>query len=550
MEILRNKKNLWFGFSAFLIILPSLIFLVSRSARIESWDNWNWGSAETMLTVRYWVRDGFLKHKMFFLLNGYHPEIKILDRPEFRFLTGNTLTGGLVGNRLYYNHYPSNYVIPYALLGKLGVENRFWFRMLSVVFSFGSVLFLAGFIHIFAGRNRWIALLAVFYYVTSSSFISYADSLNNTPLDDFFKHLILFLSAYYWKIADSEASKRRLKTITWILYFILSSVSLDSTFFVFFWLGALNFMETKKFSLKEYFYWATAPVSAFVIQFTQNIFYLGFKDAALDLWGGFLHRFSEIPPVLGNLPPIIKSIFAALSTAGYFSDMRTRFAIPLILLLVYFLFKEKSSERILGYAAILAVSGSIYPFIFPIAGTFGYQGRQMAPALLLIFSFAAWKLLEKIKEKQFSFNFFALLFCIIAFWAAHFSASFSYAGKWPNNVFPKENIVFLQNLNKISDSSTMILRIQPPRTSKVDRSNEEFYADRVIISFKNIDVLLEYMDRIYSAIPGKVNFLLVLPGQEYQPALEKLKNTDDFSITAAPVVPLIDNFKIIKVIHK
>ncbi|MEK7598925.1 MAG: hypothetical protein AAB474_00530 [Patescibacteria group bacterium] len=549
MEILRNKKNLRFGFLAFLIILPSLIFLVSRSAQIESWDNWNWGSAQTMLTVRYWARDGFLKHRMFFLLNGYHPEIEILDKPEFRFLTGNTLTGGLVGNRLYYNHYPSNYVIPYGLLGKLGVENRFWFRMLSVVFSFGSVLFLAGFIYILTNYNRWIALIAVFYYITSSSFISYADSLNNTPLDDFFKLLILFLSAYYWKIADSAASKRRLKSAIWILYFILASVSLDSTFFVFFWLGAFNFMETKKFNFKEYFYWAAAPLSAFIIQFTQNTFYLGFKNAMLDLWGDFLYRFSEAPAALDNLPPIIKSISAAFSTAGYFSDMRTRFAIPLILLLVYFLFKEKDSKHLLRYGAILAVSGSIHPFIFPVAGTFGYQGRQMAPALLLIFGLAAWKLLKKIKEKQFSLHFFALLFCAIAFWAAHFSASFSYTREWPNNVFPKEDIVFLQNLNKISDSSTMILRIKPD-IAKVDRSLEDFYADRLIISFKNIDVLLEYMDRIYSTIPGKVNFLLVLPGQEYQPALEKLKNMDDFSAADAPVVPLIDDFKIIKVIHK
>lgn len=552
MKILRNKNNLIFAGLAILVILPSIIFLVSRSTQIDSWDGWSWGSAQTMLTVRYWVRDGFLNHRMFFLLKGYHPEVRILDKPEFQFLTNDTLTGGLVGNRLYYNHYPSNYVIPYALLGKLAdLGDRFLFRLLSIIFSLGSVLFLAGFIYMLANRSRWIALLAVFYYVISSNFLSYADALNNTPLDDFFRNLILFLSVCYWKAADSITAKRRIKIAMWILYFVLASVSLDSTIFVFLWLCILNFIETRKINLKEYFYWATAPVLAFAIQFTQNSGYLSFKGAALDFWGDFLHRSGEAPAVLGHLPPIIKNIAASLSTIGYFSGARTRYALPLLLVLIYVVWRLRLLDRKQWqYFYALSVSGFIFPLIFPVAGTFGYQGRQMAPAMLLILSLTSWKLWEKIKEKQFNPKFFVLLLCVIFFWTANFSTSLSYAKKWPNALYSRDEagnkIAFLKNLNKISDSSTMILVIN----SIENRHISEFYADRIMLFLPDPETLLEYMDKIYSVIPGKVNFLLVMPDREYRETLEKMKDMRDYASVDETVDFSPDGAGVLRVIHK
>ena len=41
-----------------LIVLPFLIYGVVMATQESSWDNWGFGSAQTMLTVRYWERDG------------------------------------------------------------------------------------------------------------------------------------------------------------------------------------------------------------------------------------------------------------------------------------------------------------------------------------------------------------------------------------------------------------------------------------------------------------------------------------------------------------
>jgi len=185
-----------------------------KATYTNSWDNWgNMGSASTMLTMRYWANDGFLKHKFLFLPSGYHPEAGFLDKPELRSLLGPA-TGGLIGNRLYYTHYPSGYLIPYGILAKLGFENRFYYRFYSLLLSFASVVFLFGFFYLLTNKNIWLPSIAIFYYITSTTFLGYADSLNNTPTDDFFKTLILFLSAF--AIKNNKQLKGKLKWFIWI----------------------------------------------------------------------------------------------------------------------------------------------------------------------------------------------------------------------------------------------------------------------------------------------------------------------------------------------
>lgn len=548
-------QKLWFKLGMLaLVMFPSLVYMGTRIARDESWDDWAFGSAQTMLTVRYWARDGFVKHKFLFLPSGYHPDIQVLDRPEFRFLADGISGYGLVGKRLYYTHYPPFYLVFYGFLAKFGAESRFWFRALALFFSFGSAVFMAGFIYLVTKRNIWPALLAVLYYVTSVNFLSYADSLANIPVDDFFKWLILFLSVYGVSKIEAGALEKRFDRVIWFLFFILAISSYDSTFFVFFWLCALNYITTQKINFKKYLFWALAPLSAFILQMGQNIWYLGLKDAALDVYGTFLFRSGETLQVgagLNNLPPVIKNIFLSLSSIGYFSDFKTRFALPIIILLAYFFFKSKFVDKnISRFIAALSIAGLIYLFILPSAAAFGYQGRQVAPALLLLFSSALWKTIIFFKERNFRKDKLIVACCLVIFWAAHFSASFSYVKKWPNNAIAKEKIEYLRQLAGITDQQTII--IGTPNTVAVgsDRFFEEYYSDRLMLAFKDTDALLEYMNKLHSAMSGGVNFLIAVTDAEYQTVLRKLKSMGKYTMIPRTVDMSPQGLALISVAHK
>src|SRR3989344_2292172 len=127
----------------------------------------------------------------------------------------------------------------------------------------------------------------------------------------------------------------------WVLFLFLVFTSIDSILFLFLWLGALHVWITRKFSWREWLYWAMAPVAAFGLQVMQNTWYLGWRDMLLDFYGVFFVRSGEAPAALRALPPVIKNIFASLSTLGYSTDMQTKFILPLLLLVAYVLWKKK-----------------------------------------------------------------------------------------------------------------------------------------------------------------------------------------------------------------
>ena len=204
-------------------------FLVVKAKKINSWDNWSFGSAQLMLTMRHWEEQGFIKNKLLLIPSGYHSKIEFLDQPEFRFLANGTKTGELIGTRLYYTHYPPGYLVPFGLLAKIGINDRFFYRFLAILLSTASIFFLFGFIYFIFNKNFWIAFISAIFYSTSANYLGYADSLANMPIDDFLKYAILFLSLYSYK-STLPNIKNKLKYLIWSLFFILALSSYDSTF--------------------------------------------------------------------------------------------------------------------------------------------------------------------------------------------------------------------------------------------------------------------------------------------------------------------------------
>ncbi len=502
------------------ILLPFFIYLVWKAADERGWDDWGFGSAQTMLTARFWGRDGFIQHKFFFIPSGYNPEIEFLDEPEFRFLADGTKAGGLIGNRLYYTHYPSGYLIPYGLLAKFGVENRFFFRFLALLFSFASVLFLAGFLYLIFDRNLWIPAIAAFYYSTSETFLAYADSLSNIPVDDFFKWLILFLSIYGVSKIEAGEPKKWVDKTVWFLFFVLALSSYDSTFFIFFWLCALDYITKRRLNFKKYIFWASAPILAFAMQIAQNAWYLGFKNMLLDFLGAFIFRLSQVMGSANELPLVIKNAVVSLAEVGYLTDMRARFALPLVAIFALLLYRGKffDSKKWKVTVALFA-AGLMLGFLLPGVGVYGYQGRQMAPAFLLVFSYATYEIILRFAKKDISKTAVLLFAAIFVFWAVHAKETVSYVKNWPNGAIAEEKINYWQEIKNITAPNTIVMGTKESLEVGTSEFFEQFYMDRPAFVFNDTGELLDYLTKIGAVVSGG-EFLVVAPKNKKDAIIE------------------------------
>ncbi|MFH1365791.1 MAG: hypothetical protein ABIG99_00115, partial [Patescibacteria group bacterium] len=416
-------------------------------------------------------------------------------------------------------------------------------------FSFASVVFLFGFVYLITDRNKWIALLAVFYYSTSTTFLGYADSLNNTPVDDFWKGLILFLSIYVFKKVSDEKTKKRFEKMIWFLFFVLAISSYDSTFFVFFWLCALSYVVTKKINIRKYLFWASAPVGAFIVQMTQNVWYLGFKDMLLDVWGAFFVRSTGMPPILSNFPPIAKNLLNGLSNTGLLTDLRSRFALPLIISIIYILYKRKMISKLLLYFIIvLGLGGAIYGSLLTIPGIFGYQGRQMAPALLVVFAIATYEVILMLRKLKIKKSSVILLALVLLLWVAHFKATFGYVVQWPNNTVATEKVQYWQELNRITEKYTIILGLEDTLGRGTGWFMREYYVGRLMLPFENLESLFYWMDRINSAISAGSDFLLILPKEDEEKAADFIRTEGIYSFEIRSGENLQKNFSYLRVI--
>ncbi|MCR4283775.1 MAG: hypothetical protein NUV64_00450 [Parcubacteria group bacterium] len=507
----------WFIF----LFIFLVIFLSLKAIPKDSWDDWGFGSAQTMMSSRHWVKDGFIHSKFLFLPMGYSKSVRYLDGTDMRHLTRGTMTGKLIGSRLYYTHYPAGYLLPYATLMKIGFSERFWFRFLAILISLAGIsLMYAGFSLI---STRMIAFLATLYYAGSTMFLGIADSLANQPIDDLFRFSILFLSVWIYKISDDK-KKRLYNIFIWFLYFALAGSSYDSTFFVFVWLVGLDLVMTKKILWKKWLIFATAPVMAFLVQLLQNLWYLGVHDALLDIYGSFRARANTGP----GTNVFEKHIRAIFSPWVYMTDLRARFIIPIIVVLfsIFVFLKRHALKNLYNFPkneilVLLAISGFAYPFILVSSGYFPYQARQaalfisllLASATVLIFliakdikTFRAFKSDFQIKRAM------ALLILVILvslLWFKQADRTYAYIKQWPNNVVDEKIIKFGQDMRDVTHGrDSVIFRMEKTSSYRYPQADPflEYYAGMPILSFKDTkdlaDDLIKLKNRsVYSFLP-------------------------------------------------
>lgn len=550
LKVIKKHKI----FAIFLLILA--IYLGFKAVPKNNWDDWGFGSAQTMMSSKHWVEDGFINSKFLFLPTGYSKAVKYFDDKDLRQHAHGIRTGELIGNRLYYTHYPAGYLAPYAVLMKIGFSERFWFRWLALSFSLSGLVFMYALFNIFS--TKIVAFLGVFYYAGSTMFLGLADSLANQPIDDFLRFLIMFLSAYaVFKFRNNNKRKeKKYNIIIWFLYFVLALSSYDSTFFIFVWLIGLDFAYSfslpmdkndilskmkNTFSLnwKRWLIVASAPVFAFLTQLIQNMWYLGASDALLDMYGSFRVRANTGP----GSNTLIKHIRAVFSPLSYVADMRARFAIFFtVILLAGFLFLKKIAVYnwpSLKIFILLFFAGSAYPFVLVSSGYFPYQGRQLAPFVGLLIASATvlvFFILKEIKSiikkttKIIAVFTIIFVFAVGLFWFFQTKRTYIYIKDWPNNYVEKAVIEFSDNLKKIVGGvDAVIFRIDEDSPYYYPQIHPivEYYMDMPVLSFNDVDRLVYDYKLLKNKSELPFHSIFVVGDDEQKNKIKKLVNDDE-----------------------
>lgn len=393
----RNPWHIALG--VFLLLLT--LFLSVRGMDEFRWSDWGFGDAQTMLSLKQWEEGGWFSNYFLFIPQGYAKVIRLFDDPNLRQHAHGTCPGSSprVGPRLWYTHYPAGYLIPYAVLFRLGLDGLAAARLLSVFFSIAAlILMYIVFAKITSPR---VSFLAVFFYGLTPGFLGYADALANQPIDDLLRFGFMLAIVMSTRAAGA-GPRRRWLIAAWCMEFALSFSSFDSVFFIFLWIIGWDVIEGLGFRWKSYLVFGMAPLSAHGLQFLQNVWYLGFADALIDIKDAFLLKNAADPGYnlgQGRLAVIMGSI-------GIMFNNLYRPGILLALMLgAYLLFgillrdrSENDELPAIRLLLVLFLCGLAFIVILPHAARMPYEVRQMIPYAALLVSGVTWSTHKVFRE--------------------------------------------------------------------------------------------------------------------------------------------------------
>lgn len=434
-----------------ILILVLGTYLNIRAIPENSWDGWRVGSAQTLLSSKHWVNDGFFKSYLLFLPQGYSKVVRYFDDPELRQHAHGTIAGGLIGQRLYYTHVPPGYLLPTALLMKLGVENRFWFRFLEIIFSLSSLVFLYWLLTMI--YNRIGAFIGVFFYGISIMFLNYADSLANQPLDAFLSLAIIALS-----VAAIKNQKKYFDFLIWILYFILAASSYDSTFFVFAWLVGLDLIIERKFRWKKWLFWALAPILAFGLQILQNTLYLGWHDMLMDFYGIF--NLKIMGPKQSFLIPRIQRL---IDPFDWFIGVK--YGLGALIAISGFIYawiiKKTEDSRLIKYLALAGITVLFNFLLFP--SLFFYQAKIIAVFGGLLMAMIILETIKYLRQsenlnKKLKVLYFLVLFFIAGLFILQVRRSYVYSQK-SDNSFDLQAIALDKKIKNLVTGDKIVMQM-------------------------------------------------------------------------------------------
>jgi hypothetical protein len=519
MEVDTEKRG-WTHIPFICLLLVLAIYLGIKTFHDAGWSGWKMGSAQTLLTVDYWDRDGIIDHKILFIPMGYSRAATYLDEPSLRHHARGIVTGSFIGRRLYYTHYPPGYLIPSYLLKKIGADSRSSFRLLGLGISLGALILMYASFNIIA--RPFIAFIGALYYGISTTFLNYADSLANQPIDDLLRFLIVFLSLRSFSRKDGGWKGFGL---IWALYFVLTITSYDSVFFIFIWLLGLDIIRwlsrddrtVGNLPLKRWALLAIAPVSAFGLQQLQNLWYLGWHDLLLDLKGSFLARAGHGE---GNIRLVRVGKYLKLLTG-----MSEGLAVAILAILTYaFVYLKKKSEYKwpdLRLLVLFFIAGAAYPLVFTKTSELIYQGRQFVPVVSLLVGISVFMLFKgpsvikalAVRKRAAVINLTLLGFALLVLFGAQVKGSFAYLVEWPNNSTDKDIIENSRDVGRMSQKDAIIFHVN--RDFKKENPQPsldlEYYSGRLVLNFRNPAQFKIDYERIKELASEPFDAILITP---------------------------------------
>ena len=489
-------------FPILIIILILASYLGIKALDENGWDGWGFGSAQTLMSSQYWAKDGFAKNYFLFIPSPYSKLIKYLDEPEFRNRTIDDFGGALKRNRIYYTHYPPLYLVPYALMTKVGFESRAAFRIFSLLISLAALFLFYLFIKSIS--TRAIAIIASIYYGFSVTFLNYADSASIQPWTVLFTFLILYLSILAWRNFNDLKKYKKYNWVIWFAYLMLSLSSYDATFYIFAFLVLFDIFVLKKFLWRRWIFFAAAPVLGFALQIIQNTWYLGWQGMINDFYLYYTER--AIGSVKNFMLGLIAPFITMTGIKTFYFFKKTFVALGSAVLIVGLLWKLRTKSnadsdffKIIG---VLAVAAIAQPFFLNVTGWWPYQGVLTAAFWGLLIGASSMLALEIFKQKKLpgqkeKFLFGLLVLTVAALWMYQFSNTWRYVKDWPNNKPSQKMIEFSKEIKKFyPEKEKMAFRIMPKNPiwkSQFPTFGFEYYLDMPKIDFANTkDLLVDF----------------------------------------------------------
>ncbi|MCX6813418.1 MAG: hypothetical protein NTV77_03000 [Candidatus Azambacteria bacterium] len=482
-----------------LFVIFLIIITLTLLVRALPENHLDFTSTDTLLSARWWAREGFSRHYFLQLVAGYGKVVRYFDEPELNdHASGSVL--GVGQHKLYAAHYPSVAVVPVALLMKLGVEKIFPLRLPSILASIFGLIFLYAFIKKLSD-NKYIAFITVAYFGISPIFIKWADSMDYIPIGDFWSFLILLLSlsAFQYLNNNQEPIKKKKAylylSVIWASQLFLFLSSYHATFFIFAWLVGLTAFYVYKnrnvkhrilFFLLLALFWASAPIIGFALRMLQSVWYLGWQGAWVDVSSTFFTAGNReglgfITRLEGMIKPFFSvtgllNIYTVLAPLGLSKlkniivgvRISTLYILPLLAILGAFIIlklKKITNYKIPlpNFIILLAVSPLVETLFLPFTGYRDYVGRLVAPFVGIVIGIFSWMLFLAFKKKSLTTfskvlsSFFSLI--IILFFIIQIVLNnYSYLDM-PYAPIPDNDIVFAKAMQNIGNGEKAVFMI-------------------------------------------------------------------------------------------
>ena len=295
------------------------------------------------------------------------------------------------------------------------------------------------------------------------------------------------------------------------------------------WLGSKD-RARRGIPLKRWALFAAAPLITVTLQFLQNWWYLGWDDLVLDIKGVLLYRMGDSSQS-GKFWLRGKEL---LNTFQMMTGLWYYYAIPALALLVaacvYLRKRIFGSLPGLNIFVLFLVAGSAFALVFAQSSDLKCQGRQLAPAISLIFATVFFIVIKIASGPRVLFNrkpalsvsfFIILVLSLSVISYGQLKRTIGYVADWPNNAINAESMQIYKALGRMSEDDLVIALISRDYAyaNPQPMPRWEYYSGRTILTFKSPELFLKDLQILKRRAERPFDVVILTPDEDVIPLL-------------------------------